>query len=94
MKKKAFWLAAVFVTSVTMVLLGCKAKEKEEGKGKAPPAKEKPTTAKGKPQTRIVLTCGMPGHPQFEPGEEPEDGRCPVCEMKLVKKEIPTGNKE
>jgi len=41
-----------------------------------------------KPAAKLVLTCGMEGHPQFEPGTEPEDGRCPVCEMKLVEKEI------
>ncbi len=41
-----------------------------------------------KPLTKTVLTCGMPGHPEFEPGTEPKDGKCPVCEMKLVEKEI------
>ncbi|NQT82523.1 efflux RND transporter periplasmic adaptor subunit [bacterium] len=40
------------------------------------------------PTTRVVLTCGMPGHPEFEPGTQPDDGRCPVCEMKLVEKKI------
>jgi len=44
-------------------------------------------TAAG-PVTKVVLTCGMEGHPQFEPGTEPEDGRCPVCEMKLTQREI------
>ena len=41
-----------------------------------------------KPLTKTVLTCGMPGHPEFEPGTEPKDGKCPVCEMKLVEKQI------
>ncbi len=40
------------------------------------------------PKTKVVLTCGMEGHPRFEPGTEPEDGRCPVCEMKLVEKTV------
>lgn len=46
------------------------------------------------PTTRLVLTCGMPGHPQFEPGTEPQDGRCPVCEMKLLEKEVTAATEE
>jgi membrane fusion protein, copper/silver efflux system len=42
----------------------------------------------GQPATKTVLTCGMEGHPEFEPGTQPEDGRCPVCEMMLVEKQI------
>jgi hypothetical protein len=42
----------------------------------------------GEPATKIVLTCGMSGHPQFEPGTEPKDGKCPVCGMKLVETKI------
>ncbi len=40
------------------------------------------------PPTKKVLTCGMPGHPQFEPGSEPKDGKCPLCEMKLTEREV------
>jgi Cu(I)/Ag(I) efflux system membrane fusion protein len=46
-----------------------------------------------KPRTKVVLTCGMEGHPQFEPGTEPENGRCPVCGMKLIEKAIVLGAK-
>ena len=34
-------------------------------------------------QEQIVLWCGMEGHPQFIPGTEPADDRCPVCNMVL-----------
>jgi len=90
MRKKALWLTVVLVAGTMIMLLGCKAKEKgEEAEDSARPAKERPAPAKDKPQTKVVLTCGMPGHPQFESGKEPENGKCPVCEMKLVEKEIP-----
>jgi hypothetical protein len=71
---------------------------KEKGPGKCPicgmqlvekKVRQGETTAMEKPQMKVVLTCGMPGHPQFEPGKEPADGKCPECGMKLVKKEIP-----
>jgi len=89
MKMKVLWLATVLVLTVAAAQLGCKPKEKEAAEGKAPAAKEKPAPAKEKPQTKVVLTCGMPGHPQFEPGKEPADGKCPQCGMKLVEKKIP-----
>jgi len=45
------------------------------------------------PATRTVLTCGMPGHPVFEPGKAPADGRCPECGMVLVEKQVaPAGH--
>jgi hypothetical protein len=40
------------------------------------------------PAMKVVLTCGMEGHPQFEPGTEPQDGKCPVCGMKLLEKDV------
>jgi DNA-directed RNA polymerase subunit RPC12/RpoP len=46
------------------------------------------------PAMKVVLTCGMEGHPQFEPGTEPQDGKCPVCGMKLVEKSIPADRRE
>jgi DNA-directed RNA polymerase subunit RPC12/RpoP len=59
---------------------GCKEKEKEE---------ETTPASQEKALTKVVLTCGMAGHPEFAPGEEPADGNCPQCGMKLVKKEVP-----
>lgn len=50
---------------------------------------QRETAAPEKAQMKVVLTCGMPGHPEFELGKEPADGKCPQCGMKLVKKEIP-----
>ena len=84
MKKAALLTTTLQVGSVLMASLGCRAKEEEE-KG---PAKEKPTAMPKKAETKVVLTCGMEGHPQFEPGKEPADGRCPQCGMKLVEKEV------
>lgn len=46
------------------------------------------------PATKTVLTCGMEGHPQFEPGTEPDDGKCPICGMKLVEKQIAVAGTE
>ena len=40
------------------------------------------------PLMKKVLRCGMEGHPQFEPGTEPEEGTCPVCGMRLAEKEV------
>lgn len=40
------------------------------------------------PAVKTVLTCGMSGHPQFEPGTQPKDGKCPVCGMNLLEKQI------
>lgn len=62
-------------------ICGMQLVEKKVGQGE--------TTMREKPQMKVVLTCGMPGHPQFEPGKEPADGKCPQCGMKLVEKEIP-----
>lgn len=46
------------------------------------------------PAMKVVLTCGMEGHPQFEPGTEPPDGKCPICGMKLVEKNAPADRPE
>ena len=93
MKKKILLMAALLVASVMISSLGCRAKEEEKGEEKVPP-KGKPAATKEKPKTKVVLTCGMQGHPQFEPGKEPEDGRCPQCGMKLVEKELPAEKAE
>jgi hypothetical protein len=92
MKKGFLWLVILLVTGGMTVLPGCKQREKDE-EGADSQAKEE-STAKKKPQTKVVLTCGMAGHPQFAPGEEPADGRCPQCEMKLKEKEVPVEKAE
>jgi hypothetical protein len=61
-------------------ICGMKLVEKKVGQDEA--------SAPEKAQMKVVFTCGMSGHPQFELGKEPADGRCPQCGMKLVKKEI------
>jgi hypothetical protein len=81
MERKVLWLVIVLLAGVLTTLPGCKDKPKED--------EEKPASQE-KAETKIVLTCGMAGHPQFEPGKAPEDGRCPQCEMKLIEKEIPS----
>lgn len=60
-------------------MTGRRRKEKEKG-AEGAAAREQ--------VTKVVLTCGMAGHLQFEPGKEPADGKCPVCEMKLVEKKV------
>jgi Cu+-exporting ATPase len=62
-------------------ICGMKLVQKKVGQGEA--------AAPEKAQMKVVLTCGMPGHPQFELGKEPADGKCPQCGMKLVKKDVP-----
>jgi Cu(I)/Ag(I) efflux system membrane fusion protein len=62
---------------------------RQDGPGNCPICRMQLVEKKGgQPRTKTVLTCGMPGHPQFEPGSEPENGRCPVCEMKLIEKTV------
>lgn len=39
--------------------------------------------------TKTVLTCGMPGHPVFDPGQAPADGKCPICGMTLKPATVP-----
>jgi len=96
MRKTFGSLTIMLLTGVLPMLLGCGRKEKaEEPSGAAPRSEEKPIAAEAKPQAAraaVVLTCGMPGHPEFQPGKEPPDGKCPVCGMKLTRKEVPAGS--
>jgi hypothetical protein len=93
MRNRMLWLMILLVAGTLAALPGCERKEKgQKPSGAAPRAEEKPKAAQAQPRaagTVVVLTCGMPGHPQFEPGKEPADGKCPVCGMKLVRKEVP-----
>ena len=81
MKRLTPWWLVTVVVAMLVAFPGCKDKEEEE---------ETTPASQEEPATKIVLTCGMAGHPQFEPGKAPEDGRCPQCKMKLVEKEIPS----
>jgi rubrerythrin len=89
MKGRFLWLALILVAGATMAFAGCKQKPKEAAEGKVPPAKEEPTTGEEKTASAFVWTCGMAGHAEFAPGDEPADGKCPQCGMKLKKKEVP-----
>lgn len=80
MKRLTPWWLVTVLVAMLVAFPGCKDKEKED---------EKSPASREKPATKVVLTCGMAGHPEFALGEEPADGKCPRCEMKLVKKEIP-----
>jgi len=89
MKMKVLWLATVFVLTVAAAQPGCRGPKKEEETEAPAPKKEKPGAAEEKAQTKVVWTCGMAGHPEFDEANTPADGKCPQCGMKLVKKEIP-----
>ena len=61
--------------------------ERAEAGAHSVPA-SRPAASAPRPATRTVLTCGMPGHPQYDPDEAPADGTCPICKMKLAAKTI------
>jgi DNA-directed RNA polymerase subunit RPC12/RpoP len=88
MKKLMLWLIVAVAVCAVFALSGCGKKEDAAGETSRQ-QKEKPTPPKETPQTKVVMTCGMDGHPQFEPGKQPADGKCPLCGMKLVRKEVP-----
>jgi len=68
-----------------MPLEPVKQPEPAEGGAHGVPA-SRPAAPALRPAAKTVLTCGMPGHPQYDPGQAPADGTCPICGMKLVEK--------
>jgi rubrerythrin len=92
MRKGFLYASVVLVAGVVLAAPGCKEREKKK-EGESSPAKEE-SAAPEKPQTKIVWTCGMPGHPVFDEANKPADGKCPQCGMKLVEKEIPAPQQE
>ncbi len=85
MKRLTPWLLVTVVVAMLVAFPGCKDKEKED---------ETTPASQEKPATMVVLTCGMAGHPEFAPGEEPADGKCPQCRMQLKEKKIPAAETE